>query len=164
MVALEFSYGRKIFNATALQLEKCAASDNETLRFFENRWTPTLYDMQTGELVWQGNEDDSWLPGISYSGPRETYCKDTYIEDGSYLRISELTLSYNLPKRWVAKIGISNLRVYAGIRNLWVFTGYTGYDPDVNSISGSTGDLLQGVDNGSYPRSRIYSMGIDISF
>ena len=164
MVAMEFSYGRKLFNATALQLEKCAASDNETLRFFNNRWTPTLYDMQTGEMVWQGNEDNSWLPGISYSGPRETYCKDTYIEDGSYLRISDLTISYDLPKRWVAKIGFSNLRIYAGIRNLWVFTGYTGYDPDVNSIGGTTGDLLQGVDNGSYPRSRIYSIGANISF
>lgn len=120
--------------------------------------------MQTGEMVWQGNEDNSWLPGISYSGPRETYCKDTYIEDGSYLRISDLTLSYDLPKRWVAKIGFSNLRIYAGIRNLWVFTGYTGYDPDVNSIGGTTGDLLQGVDNGSYPRSRIYSIGANISF
>lgn len=162
-VALEFSYGRKIFNATELSLEKSTGGDNVSSHFYKNRWSPDLYDMNTGKLVWKGNED-GFLPALGFSGPPESYCKDTFIEDGSYLRISDVTLSYDFPKRWMSKIKINGIRLYCSVRNLWLFTNYSGYDPDVNSVGGTTGDLMQGVDSSAYPRSRVFTIGANFSF
>jgi TonB-linked SusC/RagA family outer membrane protein len=164
LVALEFSYGRKVFNATRMHLEKSVGSDNETLRYYQNSWQPDLYDMTTGELVWKGNETDSWLASLPSAGTREMYCKDIYVEDGSYLRISEVNLSYTFPEKWAAKLKMSNLKIYTSVNNLWIFTKYTGYDPEVNSIGGANRDLIPGVDSGSYPRSRVWNMGVNITF
>jgi TonB-linked SusC/RagA family outer membrane protein len=164
LVALEFSYGRKVFNATRLNLEKSTGSGNSTKRFAQHAWQPDLYDMTTGELVWPGNETNSWLASMAYGGSSETYCKDVYVEDGSYIRINEVNLSYTFPQKWMRKLHISNLKVYASVNNLWIFTDYTGYDPDVNSIGGTSRDLIPGVDNGSYPRSRTWNMGLNFTF
>lgn len=161
----EFSYGRQIFNATALYLERGVQTNNATIRYRDNYWKPTLYDMNTGEIVYQGNEEKSWLPGTPRDAAYgESYAKDLYIEDGSYFRISDISLSYNLPARWIRKIRAKSLRIVASVRNVWLWTSYSGYDPDVNSVTGDYTDLIPGLDNGSYPRARTYTLGIDLMF
>ncbi len=164
-VNAEFSYGREMFNATALFLERGVQTNNITTRYRKNYWTPTLYDINSGAVVFQGNETASWLPGSPRDAAYgETYAKDLYIEDGSFLRISDITLTYNLPSRFTRKLSMRSLKLIASVRNAWVWTNYTGYDPDVNSATGDYSSLIPGLDNGSYPRARTYTLGLNITF
>jgi hypothetical protein len=164
LVATEFRYGGDIFNATALYLERGAGGDNQTKRYFDNKYRPTLYDQTTGEVFWEGTEDSSTMPGTWLDSTAELYAKDYYIEDGSFFRISDISLSYSLPKRTVKKLRLSDVRLTASIKNAYVFTNYFGYDPDVNSVNGANADLLPGLDNGSYPRTRSFLFNINIMF
>ena len=83
------------------------------------------------------------------------------IEDGSFLRLNNLTVGYNLPIKWISKLGMTQFRVYATGRNLKLWTNYSGYDPEVNSLNNG---LTPGVDNSSFPRSRSYTFGLNLTF
>lgn len=83
------------------------------------------------------------------------------IEDGSFLRLNNVTLGYSLPKKLISKIGLSQFRVFATGRNLAIWTKYSGYDPEVNS---SSNPFTPGLDNSSYPRSRSYTFGVNLTF
>jgi len=85
-----------------------------------------------------------------------------YIEDGTYLRIQNISLGYSLPTEWISKIKITKLRIYGSIQNLYTFTKYKGYDPEVGSYNQDA--LLSGIDNGRYPTPRTMSMGFNIEF
>ena len=82
------------------------------------------------------------------------------VEDGSFLRSGTLTIGYTLPKRWLWKLKVEKLRVYVSGSNLFTLTGYTGYDPEVNVQKG----LTPGVDYNVTPRSRTYTVGINLNF
>ncbi len=88
---------------------------------------------------------------------------DRFVEDGSYLRIQNISIGYTLPKRWINKVGIQNLKIYANLQNLHTFTKYSGYDPEVGS-SYTDGNWLTGIDNGRYPSPRIYTFGLNLTF
>lgn len=165
LVGLEFSYGREVFNATRLNVEEAKGVNNQTLRFYENTWRPDLYDMTTGELAIAGNETDSWLHALNYSTTAtDNYINNLYVEDGSYLRISDIVLTYTLPRKIVQKLRLSSLKFSLGVNNAFLFTKYSGYDPDVNTVMGAMADLIPGVDNGSYPRSRTYLVSMNLTF
>ena len=83
------------------------------------------------------------------------------IEDGSFLRLNNLTFGYNFPKQWISKVGLSQFRLFATGRNLHIWTNYSGYDPEVSS---SGGGLTPGVDYSSFPRSRSYTIGLNLTF
>ena len=87
-----------------------------------------------------------------------------WVEDGSYLRIKNLSLGYTFPKKWVSKARIENLRIYANIQNLYTFTKYTGYDPEIGASTQDSSGLTYGVDNGRYPSPTTYSFGLNITF
>ena len=87
---------------------------------------------------------------------------DRYIEDGSYLRIKNVSLGYTLPKKLLRKIKLENLRVYCNIQNLYTFTKYNGYDPEVGASTQNAN--VFGCDNGRYPSPTTYSFGINIAF
>ena len=87
-----------------------------------------------------------------------------YIEDGSYLRIKNLTLGYTFPKKWMDKIKFDNIRVYCNIQNLYTFTKYSGYDPEVGASTQDSSGYAYGVDNGRYPSPTTYSFGVSLSF
>lgn len=82
------------------------------------------------------------------------------IEDGSFLRLSTLTVGYTLPQRWLSWVGVKSLRLYFSGSNLFTLTGYSGYDPEVNIQKG----LTPGIDNNVTPRSRVYTLGINLNF
>ncbi|MDR0505434.1 MAG: TonB-dependent receptor [Dysgonamonadaceae bacterium] len=88
---------------------------------------------------------------------------DRFVEDGSYLRIQNVSLGYTFPQNWIRSLNISNIKVYANLQNLYTFTKYRGYDPEVG-ISYSSGQRLNGIDSGRYPSPRIYTFGLNISF
>lgn len=87
---------------------------------------------------------------------------DRYVEDGSFLRIQNISLSYNLPRRWMDVVGIQNLKVYANLQNVYTFTKYSGYDPEVGSYNQDA--LMSGIDNARYPSPRIYTFGLNLTF
>lgn len=82
------------------------------------------------------------------------------IEDGSFMRLSTLTLGYTLPRQWLSKVGVKSLRIYFSGNNLFTITGYSGYDPEVNIQKG----LTPGIDNNVTPRSRTYTLGLNLNF
>jgi len=85
---------------------------------------------------------------------------DRFVEDGSYLRVSTITLGYTLPKKWLSKANINSLRVYCTLNNLFTFTNYSGYDPEVAKGSSI---LTPGIDDSTYPRSKGVVFGINLS-
>ncbi len=82
------------------------------------------------------------------------------VEDGSFLRLGTLTIGYTFPRRWLWKLKVDKLRVYVSGSNLFTLTGYSGYDPEVNVQKG----LTPGVDYNVTPRSRTYTVGINLNF
>lgn len=82
------------------------------------------------------------------------------VEDGSFLRLSTLTVGYTLPKQWLSRVGVKSLRLYFSGNNLFLLTKYSGYDPEVNIQKG----LTPGIDNNVNPRSRVYTLGVNLNF
>jgi TonB-dependent starch-binding outer membrane protein SusC len=87
---------------------------------------------------------------------------DRYVEDGSYLRIQNVTLAYSLPSDILNKTKLSKIRVYTAIQNLYTFTKYSGYDPEVGSLNQDA--LLTGIDNGRYPSPMTFTLGLNVEF
>ncbi len=87
---------------------------------------------------------------------------DRYVEDGSYIRIQNISLGYTFPKKWLQHTPITNLKIYANLQNLYTWSKYDGYDPEVGCLYGNT--LMNGIDYGRYPSPRIYTFGLNVSF
>jgi hypothetical protein len=85
---------------------------------------------------------------------------DRYIDDGSYLRIQNLSLGYTLPADAAEQMGLNRLKIYGSVQNLFTFTDYDGYDPEVGTFNQNA--LLMGVDNGRYPSPRIFTLGLNV--
>lgn len=102
------------------------------------------------------------LAGSSASSASNFRMSDKFIEDGSFLRIQNISLGYTLPRSLTTKFGVQTLKVYTNIQNLYTFTKYKGYDPEVGSLEGNA--LLSGIDNARYPSPRIYTFGLNLTF
>ena len=89
---------------------------------------------------------------------------DRYVEDGSYIRLKNITLGYTLRKQWLRKLHLENLRIYCNIQNLCTITGYKGYDPEVGASTQDSSGLVYGLDGGRYPSPTVYSFGLNVSF
>ena len=87
---------------------------------------------------------------------------DRWIEDGSYLRIQNISLSYTLPSNWIKPTGMSKCKFYLNAQNVYTFTNYSGLDPEIGSYNQQAG--LSNVDMGRYPSPRIYTLGANITF
>jgi TonB-dependent starch-binding outer membrane protein SusC len=87
---------------------------------------------------------------------------DKFVEDGSYLRIQNISLAYTIPQRLTSRFGVQNVKLYTNIQNLFTFTKYSGYDPEIGSINQDA--LMTSIDNARYPSPRIYTFGINLSF
>ncbi|GHT11495.1 SusC/RagA family TonB-linked outer membrane protein [Bacteroidia bacterium] len=88
---------------------------------------------------------------------------DRLVEDASYLRIQSVSLGYTLPQNWLRRINVGNVKLYVNLQNLYTFTKYRGFDPEIG-ISGTGGNRLTGVDVGRYPSPRIYTLGLNVTF
>jgi TonB-dependent starch-binding outer membrane protein SusC len=87
------------------------------------------------------------------------------IEDGSFLRLNNVTLGYSFPKRWISGLHMTKLRIYATVYNAFLWTKYSGYDPEVSATrSSSYSQLTPGVDYSGYPKARTYTAGINLIF
>jgi TonB-linked SusC/RagA family outer membrane protein len=142
-----FSQGGKVFNMMRIFTDDGACT-------WDNKTTNVL-------ARWRKPGDITDMPRMSYdcaSGADQISSR--YIEDGSYVRFSELTLSYNLPQKWANRAYLSSARVYVSGHNLKLWTKYSGYDPDVNS-AGSDENVIIGTDYYAYPQPRTVTIGIN---
>ena len=105
---------------------------------------------------WTGEGTSNTVPTLGDS--KNWVCSDMYIQDGSYLRLKNITLGYTLPRQLTNRIGISRFRVYARAENLFTWTKYWGFDPEIGS-----GSTSLGVDYGVYPQARTYTIGFNVS-
>jgi len=172
-IFFQFVYGNDIYNATRQTLEDLqlvpglSVGINSTKKSFENRFLPADVVDEDGNVLWKRNVITKY-PTTNYSGnnidQREGH--NGWIEDGSYLRLKTLTLGYTLPKKWLNKVKVSSARIYFSSNNLLTFTNYSGFDPEVSTITGEGigANLSQGIDAGAYPQSKTYILGINMSF
>jgi len=115
-----------------------------------------LGQMNSNKTIWSGSNS---------FGQATAVISDWAVEDGSFLRFNTLTLGYTIPQEIISRVKISNLRIYATGYNLWLWTNYSGYDPEVStSRSNSYAALTPGIDYSSYPRSRSFTFGVNVTF
>lgn len=119
-----------------------------------NAWTPDNQNTHVSQVR-------------NYAFAQDSHFDTWWVEDGSYIRGQNVILGYTLPDRATEKFKINRLRFYASVQNLFIITKYTGYDPEVdtfNSSYGANGSFSQNMDFFSYPRPRIWNLGLTLSF
>ncbi len=159
-------YGNDIYNANKLYFHMYATGYNykNILDIANSDHRFTYIDKLTGlevsdpvKLAEMNQHATLWSTAMTHAA-----LHSWVIEDGSFLRLNNLTLGYTLPKPLLANIGIESLRVYFTGYNLWLWTSYTGYDPEVDTRRATP--LTPGIDWNAYPRSRSFNMGINLEF
>jgi hypothetical protein len=139
-------HGNNIINANLLQFLQLNGSGNIPMEYYQNAFDPVT-------------NPNGKYPRIDANRVGVGRFSDAFVEDGSYIRLKNLQLGYELPPRLVP--GARSARAYLSAINLFTITGYTGYDPEVSAF-GTTD--MRGVDLGSYPQSRLFTAGMTISF
>ena len=172
-VFLNFSYGNDIYNANKVEFTNGYTGNSNLLDIMANRWKVITATGQTAQWINSTNQvvgiapdqlaalnanATIWQP-IKSSGA--FYPSSWAIEDGSFLRVNNITIGYTVPSKNISKLMISKLRFYFTANNLAVFTSYTGYDPEV-SVRNSP--LTPGLDYSAYPKSRSFIFGVNASF
>lgn len=156
-IQLNASYGNDVYNLLRMRLEG-----------MNDRWVNQLADCVNFAKIEKDADGKEFVtnPGTNIPRPDNTdsngNCKtvsDRYVEDGSFLKIQNVSLSYSLPEAVNKKLHINGLRVSANVQNVYTFTKYSGYDPE---NPGSA--IRQGVDEGRYPSPRQYSLGLSFNF
>ncbi len=164
-VYLTYSYGAEVLNATKLTNTKTAATNKNVLAIADeaNRWVTINSE---GQLITDPTElaavnQNKTIAQFGDNGLNNTYIHSWGVEDASYLKLSNITFGYSFPKKVIRKVGLSKLRLYATASNLLTWTPYSGFDPEVSTMSSS---LTPGVDFGAYPRSRSFVFGVNVAF
>jgi hypothetical protein len=153
-VFLFSSIGNDIFNYQRYYYETGRWGSGFCERMLTDAWTPNNTNAPLPAL----SEDNNAAAGVP---------SDYYLEDGSFLRARTLQLGYTFPASTLSKIGMDNFRVYVQAQNLFTITGYSGIDPELSNFDigdGNANSQYLGTDLGSYPSSRIFSMGVSLGF
>ena len=159
-----FMYGFDVFNANKIVMTTW--TDNNYNNFSmdissEKRWR-NFDDMgneirYNPEVLAAFNQNATMWNPTSIGRP---ICMSYGVEDGSFLRLNSATIGYTLPRLWTSKVSLSTVRFYVSGNNLLTITGYSGYDPEVNIATG----LTPNIDHDSYPRSRTFTFGAQLTF
>lgn len=142
-IFIQGSYGNDILNVGRMETEGMYNGMNQSTRVLD-RWRIP------------GQITD--IPKAGFDMKTSTY----FVEDGSYLRLKDVSLSYDITGKWMKKAGITKLQPYFTATNLLTWTSYKGYDPEVNEY-GSSG-TVQGIDYGTYPQSKSFIFGVNVEF
>ena len=141
----QFSYGNDVYNAQRMFATQSDLEMMNMLGEIRNRWTVT--------------NASNTVPSAKGYVRNDVYSR--FIEDGSYLRLKNVTFGYTLPQNLTRKVNIRKFRLYFTAENLLLLTKYSGYDPEVSM---SSNPMMPGYDYGAYPRSRVYTFGAEINF
>lgn len=146
-IFLSFSYGNQIMN---------------DFRRSHNRMTSTGNIGLDALARWRYEGDKASFPMLRYGDAMENFRPSNFsLEDGSYLRLKDISFTYRIPEKLCQKIRLKGISTFVSAQNLLTWSGYSGYDPEVNS---STNPFIFGVDNGAFPKSRTFNFGVDITF
>ena len=169
------SYGNKVFNYNAVELTHMNSAWSNQLNAVADR--AKLVPVDPDKVYADGSNwydditnvkvanPDTKTPRPTTADPNDNDRYSTrYIEDGSFIRVKNITLGYTFPKNMLAKYNVENLRVYCNVQNLYTFTKYTGYDPEVGASTQDSTGLAYGIDNGRYPSPFMCSFGLNITF
>jgi hypothetical protein len=171
-----------VYNATAYALSSSNGSQNNFqnvyTKYVDNRWRYAAPDgftdlsghNITGESLYKNTNLDG-MPGLYRDmnanarmwNPADVVTNimlDAFVEDGSFIRCSDVTIGYTLPKSVTKKLLINKIRAYVSASNLFILTKYSGYDPEVDVQSG----LTPSMDYNRYPRARTFSFGLNVTF
>ncbi len=142
------SYGNDVFNATRIDLEGMFDSKNQSTAVLR-RWTPDNRNTDIPRAIGGGKVDN-------------VFNSTRFVEDGSYIRLKQLTISYNFRPERLKRAGIGKLSAYVTGQNLLTLTKYSGFDPEVNAFGQSATEL--GIDYGTYPQARTATVGVNMEF
>ena len=163
------SYGNDVINYMSRYM-------SSPYRNYTNLLTSALNYAQIGLINPNGPDDyrntqiiagSALSPRMPLSNTTFTYdyaFSNQFIQDGSYIRLQTLSLAYTLPKRWLSHAGISALKIYSNVQNLFTWTKYKGLDPEVGQGLGLNNQSINGFDDGRYPSPRICTVGINLTF
>lgn len=146
-VFLQGSQGNQMFNASRIETEGLMNPTNQ-LSTVLRRWTTV------------GQITD--IPKVTPNNSTNSYISSRFVENGSYLRVKSATLSYSMPSAVVSRLHITGIKFYVTGENLFTFTKYQGFDPEVNA--GDASNTSQGVDYGTYPQTRNLIFGLNLTF
>ncbi|MEO6253942.1 MAG: TonB-dependent receptor [Ferruginibacter sp.] len=161
-IFVNFVVGNDIYNANKIEWTDGAFSNLNMLGEMKDRWTNIN---AAGQVVTDPTELKALNANAKIWTPvrvQRWWLHSWAVEDGSYLRINNMTLGYSLPKNLMSKIRISNIRFYGTVNNLATLTGYSGYDPDVTARRSDP--LTPGVDFAAYPRAKTWLFGVNVTF
>ncbi len=138
-----------------------ASVGNDIYRAYERNLAMTnKYRGVLGRWTGEGSTNDARNPRYTFVDDNQNgRASDRYLEDGSFIKMKDLQLGYTFPKSLLSKYKISKVRVYAQVKNAFVLTEYSGFDPEI-----SGGIFETGMDRGIYPQARTFSMGLDLKF
>lgn len=149
-LVFQYSYGNDVYNANYVQAARFGSTQYNQMSFFKDRWTP--------ENPTSTQYSDMLFGTIS----------SAFVEDASFLRFKTARLTYSVPSKALHKIGfVKNIKVYVAADNIYTFTKYSGYDPEITGsqkAENMSGALTSGFDYGVFPKSRIFTGGFNITF
>jgi TonB-linked SusC/RagA family outer membrane protein len=147
-------YGNKIFNfeASALQSfqnRSFVGIENISVNYYQNAWTPQNHSNTYARIT---TNDDVLGNNVASSA---------FIENGSFLKLKNFTVGYTLPSEISRKASVSKLRLYFSTQNLFTITSYKGLDPEIGTQGGNA--TQNGIDTGTYPSSKFYTIGLNVT-
>ncbi len=142
-IFLQGSQGNDIFNASRMETEGMYDGKNQSTRVLQR---------------WRVPGQNTEIPKAGFNMLNSTY----FVEDGSYLRVKNISLSYNVRSEVLNRLGINRLQPFVSATNLLTFTKYSGLDPEVNQYGNS--GTVQGIDWGTYPQSKSFVVGLNLEF
>lgn len=147
------AYGQKIFSVLNRDIEGFYRPFNVTERYYENRWTGPGSTNDYPRASWDGSGNNARF-------------SSRFLEDGSYTRLKNIQLGYNVSTSVLSKVHLTSLRVYLSAANLLTFTKFSGMDPEMTVSDNARGeaDRASGMDWGTYPSARTYNLGINLTF
>lgn len=159
-----WSYGNDVYNANKIEYTSTSKYNSRNMLSIMgsgNRWTNLRADgtisNDPAELEAMNANTTLWSPYM-----KTFVLSDWAVEDGSFLRLSTITLGYTLPAKIASKLKMKKLRIYASAYNLWLLTDYTGFDPEVSTRRRT--NLTPGVDYSAYPKSKSFVFGLNVNF
>ena len=141
-------FGNEVYNMLKRDIAGTGAWHNQSI-IVEDRWTPT-------------NPDGTEPRATGFDPNNNRRVSDRFVEDGSFIRLQNVSLGYTLPSQTLNKINVSRVRLYLSGQNLITFTEYSGYDPEIGSFNQNP--LVNGVDNGRFPVARSFTIGANVNF
>ena len=145
-----WSYGNDVVNGNAYYLVGTTSINNVLKSVYKD--------------VWSANTPTNNYPLYGRGTWGESVLRSDLVEDGSFLRLQTLTLGYTFPAKLTGKMGLSKMRIALTGTNLWLWTRYSGFDPEANTGYGTVARLAPGLDMSPYPRPRSFSLSIELGF